>query len=236
MAEPPTAHILLGNRLPKSGHVPGSVCSTRPESEYSTNGRDPSLSDIERFRGVYDENYARILGYALRRTRSPEDAADVVAETFLTAWRRLAELPTGDEARLWLYGVARRTLANNRRGNERRDRLRMALRESAATSLARSAAPASTGSPLEQVAEAFHRLRTPDRDVLGLVVWEGLSYEELASVLGCTQGAARLRVHRARRRFALHLAQLGIDVKRQPGAGHAQSDGPPPVTTVEETC
>jgi hypothetical protein len=49
-----------------------------------------------------------ILGYALRRTTSPDDAADILAETFLTAWRRLDELPSGEEAGLWLYGVARR--------------------------------------------------------------------------------------------------------------------------------
>jgi RNA polymerase sigma-70 factor (ECF subfamily) len=43
----------------------------------------------------------------LRRTDNADDAADVIAETFLTAWRRLDEIPAGDQARLWLYGVAR---------------------------------------------------------------------------------------------------------------------------------
>lgn len=47
---------------------------------------------------------------------TPKDAADAVAETFLVAWRRLPEVPSGEEARPWLYGVARRTLANQRLG------------------------------------------------------------------------------------------------------------------------
>ena len=61
-----------------------------------------------RFEDIYTANCTPILGYALRRTGSGDDAADIVAETFLTAWRRLDDVPPGDEARLWLYGVARR--------------------------------------------------------------------------------------------------------------------------------
>src|SRR5215469_9083439 len=77
----------------------------------------------DRFAAVYQAHHAAILGYALRRTRAPEDAADVIAETFLTAWRRLEEVPPEPEARLWLYGVARRVLANHHRGERRRSAL-----------------------------------------------------------------------------------------------------------------
>src|SRR5918999_3175285 len=76
-----------------------------------------------RFRTVYEANYHRVLGFVLRRTANREDAEDVVAETFLTAWRRLEQMPAGGEARLWLYGVARRALANQQRGERRRVRL-----------------------------------------------------------------------------------------------------------------
>src|SRR4029453_6989545 len=62
------------------------------------------------------------LGYARRRVDRPEDAADVVADTMLVAWRRLDEVPSGRETRPWLFGVARRVLANGRRGRGRRDR------------------------------------------------------------------------------------------------------------------
>ena len=69
-----------------------------------------------RFRAVYEANYHRVLGYVLRRTASREDAEDVVAETFLTAWRRLDQLPPGSGTRPWLYGVARKAL--ERKGRE----------------------------------------------------------------------------------------------------------------------
>lgn len=74
----------------------------------------------ETYRRLYAENVRSILGFALRRTGNADDAADVTAETMLVAWRRLHEMPVEDAARLWLYGVARRVLANNRRTADRR--------------------------------------------------------------------------------------------------------------------
>ncbi|SDH90290.1 RNA polymerase sigma-70 factor, ECF subfamily [Sinosporangium album] len=76
--------------------------------------------DRFRFEAVYRRTYEQILGYAVRRCSSPEDAADVVAETYVIAWRRITELPDGEAGKLWLYGVARRVLANHRRSEQRR--------------------------------------------------------------------------------------------------------------------
>src|SRR3954463_3427484 len=80
----------------------------------------PVDDDKVRFEALYTATYEPILGYALRRCSSPHDAADVVAETFSIAWRRFDDIPSGDSARLWLYGVARRVLANHRRGEKQR--------------------------------------------------------------------------------------------------------------------
>ncbi|GAA3041226.1 RNA polymerase sigma factor [Streptosporangium longisporum] len=76
-----------------------------------------------RFEVTYVANYADILAYVRRRTDSHEDAADALAETFATAWRRLDGIPEGGDARLWLFGVARRVLANGRRAESRRSEL-----------------------------------------------------------------------------------------------------------------
>ena len=156
-----------------------------------------------RFEDVYWANSAAILGYVLRRTASPHDAADVIAETFLTAWRRLDAVPPGDGARLWLYGVARRVLANHRRGERRRtaanDRLRAQL-------TAGYEPPLYTGE-LAEVAAAFRTLPEPDRELLALVAWEGLDPGQVAAVLGCSRNAARIRLHRARRRLASAIAR-----------------------------
>lgn len=151
-----------------------------------------------RFEEVYAANCAPILGYLLRRTGNPDDAADVLAETFLIAWRRLDAVPPGDEARLWLYAVARRTLANYHRGERRR---------TAATSRLRAQLevgyrpPEHTGE-LAEIAAAFRTLPEADRELLALVGWEGLDHGQIAAVLGCSRNAVRIRLHRARRRFA----------------------------------
>jgi DNA-directed RNA polymerase specialized sigma24 family protein len=55
-----------------------------------------------RFDDLYAANHQQVLGYLLRRTDNTDDAADVFAETFLIAWRRLDDLPTGQQARMWL--------------------------------------------------------------------------------------------------------------------------------------
>lgn len=156
----------------------------------------------ERFELLYDGLYAPISGYVLRRTRSPEDAAEAIAETFATLWRRLDSCPAGDDARPWLFGVARRVLANQRRGERRRgalaERLTVELDPSA---VAAAVAPGSDN----RVARAFAALSEPDREILALVAWEGLTREELSVALGVSRPVVRLRLHRARRRFEAAL-------------------------------
>ena len=154
-----------------------------------------------RFEALYLECHGAVLGYVLRRTESSDDAADVIAETFTTAWRRVDDIPPGDEARLWLYGVARRTLANHRRSQRRRSSLANRLRAELAT----HQPPEYTGE-LAEVAAAFGRLPDGDREVLALEGWEGLDAAQIAAVLGCSRNAARIRLHRARRRLAAELA------------------------------
>lgn len=151
-----------------------------------------------RFGELYEANWGPILGYVLRRTDSPDDAADVIAETFLTAWRRLDAVPPDDDARLWLYGVARRLLANHHRGQRRQSLLTDRLRGQLAVTYE---PPEFTGD-LAVIAAAFRALPEPDRELLALVAWEGLDHGQIAAVLGCSRNAVRIRLHRARRRFA----------------------------------
>ncbi|MGH3261986.1 MAG: RNA polymerase sigma factor [Trebonia sp.] len=142
-----------------------------------------------------------ILGYALRRTASPDDAADILAETFLTAWRRLDELPSGDEARLWLYGVARRILANFYRGERRRSALAQRLQ----ADLSYSYVPPELTAGTARLAEALRRIPERDRELLTLAAWEGLDYGQIAVVFACSRNAVRVRLHRARQRLAKEL-------------------------------
>ena len=172
-----------------------------------------------RFAAVYAEYRGPILGYVLRRTQNADDAADVIAETFLTAWRRLDDLPGDPEARLWLYGVARRVMANHRRGERRRSALCDRLRADLALRLG---PPEYTGE-LEPIAEALRRLPDAERELLSLSAWEGLDNGQIAVVLGCSRNAVRIRLHRARRHFAGQLARC-----RAPSAQPAKAVQPPP--------
>jgi RNA polymerase sigma-70 factor (ECF subfamily) len=161
----------------------------------------PGSDHHDRFRELYARQFDAVLAYALRRVSRPEDAADVVADTFLVAWRRRSHLPPGDEARLWLYGVARNVLANQRRGDRRRDRLGEALRLRLAGSTPHARDPASAVAERATVRDALARLGELDREVLMLTVWEELEPREIADVLGVSAPAVRTRLSRARARL-----------------------------------
>jgi len=155
-----------------------------------------------RFESLYGEHRASVLGYILRRTDTADDAADVLAETFLVAWRRLDDAPAEDLSRSWLYGVARRVLANHRRGERRRTQLAERLRDELSGRIVFGQG-AGEGSP---VAAAFRSLSDDERELLALDGWEGLDAGEIAVVLGCSRNAARIRLHRARRRLRAAIA------------------------------
>ncbi len=155
-----------------------------------------------RFNRLYREHGRAILAYALRRVDSSDDAADVVAETYLVAWRRFAEVPNGDAALLWLYAVARRVIANLRRSERRRTRLGARLAETLRTEI--QTHPAPRGEAAEAL-RAMGELAPDDRELLMLVSWEGLSPAEAAKVLGLSALATRSRLHRARRRLRAQM-------------------------------
>ena len=162
--------------------------------------------DEPAFRRLFDSAYRPLLAYARRRTETISDAEDVVADTLLVAWRRRLELPA-DDPLPWLYGVARRVLANQRRGRERLGRLRRAL---AGSPLSPSGGPAERAESREEtgmVLNALARLPERDREVLRLASWEELSHEQIAVSLGCSPNAAALRLHRARQRLRKELVK-----------------------------
>jgi RNA polymerase sigma-70 factor (ECF subfamily) len=171
--------------------------------------------DEERFRTLFDSHVRELLGYALRRSGSPEDAADVVGETMLVAWRRLSDVPTDSTARLWLYGVARRVLANHRRGVLRRENLGDRLRHELAHVVPDPADGVESGAVLRA---AIARLGENDRELIMLTTWEGLDPSEAAVVLGVPARTVRTRLHRARGRLRKLLGDAFAD------RGHVRDD------------
>jgi RNA polymerase sigma-70 factor (ECF subfamily) len=188
----------------------------------------------ERFSALYRANARPLLGFALRRAARPEDAADVVADTMLVAWRRMDEVPDGDAARLWLYGVARRALANNRRGLRRRDRLGERLRRDVRRLIGPDVAVGVTAA--QELRRALAALSADDREVLQLTAWEGLGPQEIAEVVGASRVAVRSRLHRARARLREELERddLPRDLPHRPLAGHEHPDERPLVRKTED--
>jgi RNA polymerase sigma-70 factor (ECF subfamily) len=162
-------------------------------------------SDSDRFRRLFADCERDLLAYALRRVEHAEDAADVVAETFLVAWRRMDRVPAGDDGRLWLYGVARRQLANQRRGELRRSRLADRLRAELPRAIASARGP--EDHRVAAVRAALARLEEEDREILRLTSWEGLAPSEIAAVMGVPGVTVRSRLHRARKRLRSELLQ-----------------------------
>jgi RNA polymerase sigma factor (sigma-70 family) len=152
----------------------------------------------ERFQRMYELTRPRVIAYALRRTITAEDAADVVAETFAITWQRLDVIPEGEWEMPWLYAVARRVIANR----ERRSSSQSAIVTHLAAELAASyAAIEEVDAERLAALSALYRLSEEDREILMLVAWDGLTSRELARVLGCSPTAARIRLHRARARL-----------------------------------
>ena len=149
-----------------------------------------------------------VWAYALRR--APRVADEVVAETFLVAWRRLDEVP--DDALPWLIGVARNVRANLHRSDRRRDALVQRLRPEVAA----GDDPATSVDERDALRGALAGLSETDREVLLLTAWDDLDRGQVARALGCSRANVAVRLFRARRRLE---AALGEDNSTHPIPG-----------------
>lgn len=149
---------------------------------------------------LWREHGAAVIRYARRRV-SPADVDDVVAETFVVAWRRRSEVP--DQPLPWLLGVARGVSANLRRAQRRRDALQDRL--TAAVPADADTADIADADVAAALRSALGRVRETDRELLLLLAWDGLTHDDAARALGCSRGALTVRLHRARRRLRAEL-------------------------------
>jgi RNA polymerase sigma-70 factor (ECF subfamily) len=150
------------------------------------------VSGREAISELYEAHARAVHAYALRRS-DRELADEVTARVFLIAWRRRRSIPA--EPLPWLYGVARRVLAEERRGARRRRALGERLRAGAVAHHPELALPDLA------LGHALRRLSESDREVLLLCYWEELDATQLASAMGCSRAALAVRLHRARRRL-----------------------------------
>lgn len=153
-------------------------------------------SQDARFRRVYEVHRDALVAYCLRRT-SRSDAMDAVAETFAVAWRRIDRMPRGEAELSWLYAVAHRVLANQRRSNRRLGKLRIKLGGTAESHSVEPGEVLLRAEDERRLHEALSRLRPADQEILRLVTWEEHPREQVAQMLGITPVALNQRLHRA---------------------------------------
>lgn len=164
---------------------------------------------------VFTAHHRAVLAYACRRVGA-DDADDVLAEVFASAWQHRDRVP--DQALPWLYRTASNHVLHAQRGHGRRSRLQDRAASAASRSFADHADRVAGEVDAElAVKRALASLTAKDAEILRLVAWEQLTNEETAYVLGCTATAARVRLLRARRRFE-----------------HALTPTTPPRTTAQE--
>ena len=161
----------------------------------------------QRYRHLFNRHHREVYAYCRRRTDA-QTAADCFAETFLVAWRRIDDIPDGDAALGWLYGVARRVLSNEFRRTKRFRRL--------VTRLGHADVPSNPGPETVVVRQeqerimlqALAQLRPQDRELLRLAWWEELPLPVVADLLGCSPNALSHRIQRAAHRVAKEYQRL----------------------------
>jgi RNA polymerase sigma factor (sigma-70 family) len=166
-----------------------------------------SSREDARFGELYGRYYRSVHAYCRRRLVS-DAVDDAVAEVFLTAWRRLHDVPDGDAALLWLYGVAHRVIGNQRRGATRHRRLKARIRAVVEQPASAADETVLDGDACRVVLDAITRLGRTDVEVLLLRAWEQLSVAEIAIVLNIAPNAVTQRLHRAHRNLSREYRRL----------------------------
>lgn len=171
---------------------------------------DVDSDDREWLESMWNAHADLVYAYAARRL-GVERAEDVVADTFVVAWRHRTRRPQRELP--WLYGVARRVIRDRYRSEVRWERLvqRVSLGVPTAVDSVASSASATVAAN-----QALAALSEADRETLLLVSWEGLGTRQASAAMGITPAAFRMRLARARRRLTAHMRTSGLEQTRLP--------------------
>jgi RNA polymerase sigma-70 factor (ECF subfamily) len=201
--------VTEGTAPTENGTMRASAASRAGPSDARPSDAEPSDAEIivrsrqepDCFAQIFDRHAAEILRYVHTRL-GPDRAEDVTAETFLAAFRRRDHYdPARPDARPWLFGIAIRLIGKHWRAEARYRRMLAATPAPTAADDDfgdRSAERVTAQQFRPQLATVLDQLPGRDRELLLLVAWAGLTYEEAAQALGLTVSAVRSRLHRIR--------------------------------------
>ncbi|WP_368499480.1 sigma-70 family RNA polymerase sigma factor [Herbiconiux sp. A18JL235] len=205
-----------------------STPSTAPEGDEATPApADPRALFEEQAIPFLDQLY----GAALRMTRNPADAQDLVQETFVKAYAAFGQFEQGTNLKAWLYRILTNTFINTYRKKQRdpyqgstseMEDWQLGSAESATAMSSRSAeAEAIDHLPDSDVKEALQSIPEDFRLAVYLADVEGFSYQEIADIMKTPVGTVMSRLHRGRRL----LRGLLTDYARERGLAVAQATG-----------
>lgn len=161
------------------------------------------------FIAVHRDSYPRVYRFVRRRVESTELAEELAADVFRVVWQKWGDAPRTDIA--WMFTVARNLIGNAYRSRERLQALQTKLRASAELC-------SGSGSEDLVVHDALAALRDSERDILQMAYWDELGTAEIAGVLGCSESAAKVRLHRARAAFRKQMPVTAGSVTQKMGA------------------
>lgn len=172
----------------------------------------------QRFAGLFEQAYAPVLRFIQRRVH-PSHAEDITSEVFLVAWRRLDDIPSDDDdARAWLFGVARLTLLAGIRGEQRQRALAVRIAENSVGQPAMQGLDPDFLAQRLDLGQAWNRLSAVHQEALALTIWDGLDAPRAARVLDISPVAYRLRLSRARKALRAHSESIPQTTRTVPAA------------------
>lgn len=183
--------------------------------------RHRGLGDDAKYRAfdeLYESTFDQILAYCRRRCLRVEDAQDAAAETYLTAWRKIEDALEAESPRAWLYRIAFRVTANQRRGRDRYRRLVDRLTQLPHRTVVDSAEDAfMTTAPADAVYAALATLPPMEQELIRLSALEGFSHIEIATIVGLSTAGVTTRLYRARQQLRTRLETENLrDISARP--------------------
>jgi RNA polymerase sigma-70 factor (ECF subfamily) len=172
-------------------------------------------SDEARFATLYERYHRKVAAYCRRRADA-DQVDDLVADVFLTAWRKIDDVPEGEETLPWLYQVAYLVLTNHWRGIGRKKRLQEKM-ETLGLPTTRPLLHDQVvmREELREVLAAAQGLKPKDQEILRLSLWEHLSHEEIGKVLNINPNTAKQRLHRAREALVREHGRITAKARSQ---------------------
>ncbi len=167
-------------------------------------------SSEDRFRLLYETTFNSVSNYISRRVFDDTLRSEIISEVYVTAWKNIDKIPLSPEDKLWLFGVARNTVLVKFRSESRKVRLLDKLRSNTPYDTFQDNSSyngkATQMDPEVKIVRTFlDSLKEKDRELVRLIMWDDLNYSEASQLLGCTLNAARIRMHRIKRRLAKQL-------------------------------